>query len=91
MYQILATSGKPIKSIQSVTMPTTATAGNFGVTAYRRLRTSLAAIGNAVTSDKGQITDALSMSDSTCLNLITLCVATNTGAVQGATVQTVVA
>jgi hypothetical protein len=91
MYQILAASGKPIKSIQTVTMPTTGTAGNFGVTAVKRLRTSQGLIANSVTPDKVAVTDAMQISDNACLNAIVLCVATATGVIQGATVQTVVA
>ena len=91
MYRIIATSGKPIRSIQTMTMPTTGTAGNIGVTAYRGIASSVGVVANRVEPISVKVQDAIEVPDNACLNMIVLCSATTTGVIQGTVQMTVVA
>lgn len=91
MYMIVSTVGKPIRSIQTVTQPTTGTAGNFGVTAYRRLGSSVGVVANRIEPVYIPVTDAAEVHDNSCVTLIQLCSGTTTGIIQGSIQMTVVA
>ena len=82
-YAIVAASGKPIKSIQSVTMPTTGTAGNFGVTASRVLSGSVGVVGNRIEPVKYDAKTAPIIADNACLSLAALCITTSSGTLLG--------
>lgn len=89
LYQIVAASGKPIKSVQSVTHPTTGTAGSYGVTAYRGLGRSVGLVASRLEATPVDITKAASVSDSACLSILALCATTSTGTVFGSLEMTV--
>lgn len=82
-YAIVAASGKPIKSIQSVTMPTTGTAGNFGVTAIRELASSVGVVGNRIEPVQYDAKTAPIIPDDACLSLAALCITTSSGTLLG--------
>ena len=89
-YQIIAASGKPIKSIQSVTHPTTGTAGSYGVTAARELGRSVGMVANRIEPVNIKVEDAVSISDNACLTVRVLCATTSTGTLQGSVQMAVV-
>lgn len=89
-YGILATSGKPIKSIQSVTHPTTGTAGSYGVTAVRELGCSVGVVANRIEPVCIKVENAISVSDNACLTMGMLCSTTSTGTVYGSVQMAVV-
>lgn len=85
MYPLFpAVSGKFIKKVNTVTLSaTTGTAGNFGITAYRNV-----ASVNSVSSNKLEIFDWAQLGfpeipSDPCLQLITQCSGTTTGALSG--------
>lgn len=82
-YAIIATSGKPIKLITSVTMPSTGTAGNFGVTAVRELASSVGVVGNRIEPVAYDLKTAPIIPENACLSLAALCTTTSSGTVQG--------
>ncbi len=82
-YQIIADSGKPIKSIQSLTQATTGTAGNIGVTAVRFIAQSLSSQGSRVEPVYIPLEKAVSISDNACISLSVLNYPTSTGTVIG--------
>lgn len=90
-YRIVAASGKPIKSIQSVTMPTTGTAGNFGVTAVRELAGSVGVVGNRIESVKFDPRTAPIIPDGACLSLSALCITTSSGTLVGTLSMAIIA
>jgi hypothetical protein len=89
-YQIIAANGKPIKSIQSVTMPTTGTAGSFGVTALRRYGVIVGEVSNRFSSKEFAVSTATPISDEACLGVNVMCSGITTGAITGYVTQTIV-
>jgi hypothetical protein len=90
-YRVYANSGKPIKSLQSVTMPTTGTAGSFGFTAVRNIGLpTVGVVANRIEPAVGNIANAPEIFDNSCLELGMLCSTTTTGTIIGHVQQTVV-
>ncbi len=84
IVQIWPLSGYTIKSITSVQLSaTTGTAGNFGVTARKRLTSLGQMIANIAPVGDFLALGAPPIADTACLELVCLCSTTATGVLQG--------
>jgi hypothetical protein len=84
-YQIVPLPGYPICDIVSVTLSaTTGTAGNFGVTARRKLTRIGQFIANVCPPGCDGVSLGLpEIKETSCLELVVLCTTTSTGILQG--------
>jgi len=89
-YKISPTNGKYIRSIQTVTLSaSTATAGNFGVTAVRRLCRHECTVANGLQVRDWSMLAAPEIFDNACVTLAQMSITTTTGAMTGAIKQAV--
>ena len=89
-YQIISATGKAIRSVNSVTLSaSTGTAGNFGVTAVKRLATVVTQVANKMEVVMFARESAPLVPDSACLTLSFLTTATSSGVFVGRFVQEV--
>lgn len=90
-YQIIPNNGKIIKSMQSLTLSaSTATAGNFGVTAVKQMTKNTQTYPVNVQHILGwDLMNAPMIADQACLQLAMIAATTTTGAVGGDIVQSV--
>lgn len=77
------TVGKRIKSVDSVTIATTGTAGNFGVTALRRLACFTSSVANMECSKDFAAIAMPEIGDDACINAIYWTTTTTTGITHG--------
>jgi hypothetical protein len=89
-YLVYSESGKPIRSLQNVTHPTTGTAGSYGFTATRKLGEFTAIVANRIEPVFIPLTQAMEIQDEACVSFASLCITTSTGVVVGSIQQTVV-
>lgn len=89
-YKISPNNGKYIRSIQTVTLSaSTATAGNFGVTAVRSLCQHECTVASALQVRDWSMLAAPEIFDNACVALSQMCITTTTGATTGAIKQAV--
>jgi hypothetical protein len=89
-YKLAPTNGKFIRSVQTVTLGTsTGAAGNFGVTAVRRLCQHEATLANALQIRDWSFLTAPKIADQACVALSQMCITTTTGALTGSINQAV--
>jgi hypothetical protein len=83
-YKISPTNGKFIKSIQTVTLSaSTGTAGNFGVTAVRRLAHHECTVASALQIRDWSMLALPIVADNACVTFGQMCITTTTGATTG--------
>lgn len=89
-YQIISATGKAIRSVNYVTLSaSTGAAGNFGVTAVKRLATVVTQVANKMEVVRFARESAPLVPDSACLTLSFLTTATSSGVFVGQFVQEV--
>jgi hypothetical protein len=89
-YQIISATGKAIRSVNYVTLSaSTGGAGNFGVTAVKRLATAVTQVANKMEVVRFARESAPLVPDSACLTLSFLSTATSSGIFVGQFVQEV--
>jgi hypothetical protein len=89
-YKLVPTNGKHIRSVESVSLSaSTGTAGNFGVTAVRRLTRILCVVGLRLEIMDWQAVNAPEIQDEACVTISQLCIGTTTNAINGTLIQSV--
>jgi hypothetical protein len=88
-YKLNSTNGKYIRSVQSVTQPTTGTAGNFGVTAVIRKAVITPSQALAIQVVDWSGLNAPQIFDQSCITWSQLCITTSSGASHGNITQSV--
>ncbi|NJM51073.1 MAG: hypothetical protein HC843_09525 [Sphingomonadales bacterium] len=89
-YKIISATGKGIRAVNTVTLSaSTGTAGNFGVTAVRKLFFCVALLANRWEKLDWSGTYAAKVADKACLTFSTLCITTTTRLRYGRLIQAV--
>jgi len=82
-YRLNPTNGKYIRSVETVTMATTGTAGSFGVTAVRPRASALCVIANQLATVDWSMLGAPRIFDQSCLTFGQICITTSSRALTG--------